>query len=123
MSDSSDFPANRPIDAICDDYDQNWTPDLYLGLDQFLSRVGLADRDELLKRLLWTDLEQCRRSGQAIETRNYAHLGTVAVGFVSGFPDSPEKPSADSGLETRAFDEAAANARQIGPFKLLPTDR
>ena len=130
MSDS-DFSIQRQLDAICDEFEENWSAGQALDIESRLGRVEEKHRDRLLKMLLEIDVELRRKAGQTILPEAYEKLGKKAAQIVgvliaedsdATLPPSPSPEDPKDDLVTPKSLPASTTpkaGRTIGPYKLL----
>ena len=124
----SDVSIRKQLDAICDEFEENWSTDNRSTFEPFLKRVSESHRDQLLLLLVEIDVELRRKKNQPISSSDYQSLGTVAVAHVDKLQSSDtDVTMSASGANSQGKEKTTVRHpqdtdgadRMIGPYKLL----
>lgn len=128
MSNSGDNHSEKEIiDKICDEFEENWSPEYRADISSYLLQVDAPVRDRLLRELLHLDFELRTNAGQDVSADDYSLLGDRAHSLINELltDDSfvtnvlGSSPSSSQSQSTASVGEAHRPNKQIGPFKLL----
>ena len=121
----SDFSDQQKLDSICNDFEEQWSPEAYLKIPEYLSQVEVQLRDQLLRMLLDVDVELRKKAGSTLTPSDYSKLGESAVQHVEQLCYDDSEMTVMPGatpieLATTAPEQKSQNsATWIGPYKLL----
>ena len=78
----SNLSIARQLDAVCDEYEEQWTANHPSVFDDFLNRVNEANRAQLLNLLLELDVELRINAGQEVSASDYDKYGPLSTRFL-----------------------------------------
>ena len=123
---NSESANERQLDAICDEFEANWSADLPAELAKYLELVDEPLRDQLLQSLIEVDVELRAKDGQTVNGIDYADFGPEAVEIVDRILEHADQSLDQFGDEssqilgsTKPFLSSNKALSQIGPYKLL----
>ena len=111
---SKDADRDELIDAMCDEFEQQWLTGARPAIEDLLLRVRANSRAELLRQVLAVELEMRRRAGQRPQIDEYQ----------ARFPDYPTAVKGAFALDQAAQFSAPGGAnvfkkgqQQLGPIR------
>ena len=116
---SEEIELQRKLDALCNEYEDNWSANAPPSFSDYLNRIDDEYRDALLLSLLEVEVDLRISDGQSIDPQQYARFGDAAVAHAIKLLSNKDETALPNRADSSLLSPDSMTPKQIGPYKLL----
>ena len=116
---SKEIDLQRKLDALCNEYEGNWSVNDPPSFTDYLDRIDDQFREELLLALLEVEIDLRISDGQSIDPQQYARFGDAAVEHAFKLLSNKDETAMPGRSSGPLVSSESMTPKQIGPYKLL----